>query len=113
MQPEMPEAPMEPVEPAMEEPLALPAPSADVMTMTVSDFIAKCKEIDPLVCMGLESFIEKNKDAFGGGMAQAQAPMPAQDLTFSNAIAPPTSPEPAQNFSLDQSPEELNFPAQG
>jgi hypothetical protein len=58
--------------------------------------------------MGLESFIEKNSDAFGGAMAA-----PAQDITFSNAIANPlpAAPAPAQSFSLDQAPEELNFPA--
>jgi hypothetical protein len=112
-----PEAPMEPAQPAeptqpeMEEPLALPAPTPDVMSMTVADFIAKCKEVDPLVCMGLESFIEKNSDAFGGSMEAPAAP--AQDITFSNAIANPmpAAPAPAQSFSLDQAPEELNFPA--
>jgi hypothetical protein len=111
MQPEAPMEPVEPTQPAMEEPLALPAPTPDVMSMTVADFIAKCKEVDPLVCMGLESFIEKNSDAFGGVMATPTAP--AQDITFSNAIANPlpAAPTPTQSFSLDQAPEELNFPA--
>lgn len=38
----------------------------DVMTLTLADFCDKVKEIDPLVHMGLMSFIEKNAEAFGG-----------------------------------------------
>lgn len=108
MEPTQSAEPVEPTQPEVEEPLALPAPTPDVMSMTVADFIAKCKEVDPLVCMGIESFIEKNNDAFGG--AQATPAEPAQDITFSNAIATP-APAPVQSFSLDQAPEELNFPA--
>lgn len=119
-----PEAPMEPVQqaeptqPEAEEPLTLPAPAPapDVMSMTVAGFIEKCKELDPLVCMGLETFIERNRDSFGGAMTPTVEP--AQDITFTNAIAAPApaapapaAPAPAQNFSLDQAPEELNFPA--
>lgn len=114
MQPEAPMEPAqnaEPTQPEVEEPLALPAPAQDVMSMTVADFIAKCKELDPLVCMGLETFIERNRDSFGGTMTPTVEP--AQDITFTNAIAAPApaAPSPAQNFSLDQAPEELNFPA--
>lgn len=114
MQPEAPMEPAqnaEPTQPEVEEPLALPAPAQDVMSMTVADFIAKCKELDPLVCMGLESFIERNRDSFG--VAMTPTVEPAQDITFTNAIAAPApaAPAPAQNFSLDQAPEELNFPA--
>ena len=112
---EAPEVPMLPEPaptPGMSEPMALPAPAMPAqgaMSMTVADFIAKCKEIDPLVCMGIESFIEKNQAAFGA-TAPAQAATP--DITFSNAIAQQmTPPAPAQGFSLDQSPEELKFPA--
>lgn len=111
---EMPEAPaVQPAPEAPAAPLALPEPSTDVMVMSVSDFIAKCKSIDPLVCMGIESFIEKNRESLGGGMAPNQMEMPAPDLTFSNAISGPVAPAPAQSFSLDQSPETLNFPPQG
>ena len=116
MQPEMPETPeMEapaPVLPAEGESSA----ANDPMTMTVRDFIAKCKEVDPLVCMGIESFIAKNQGAFGApAMPQME---PTQDLNFSNAVAPqqdelsfsgavspqggtmpaPSAPQPASNF---------------
>lgn len=99
-----------PAEPAM----ALPTPAqstvaVDPMTMTVNDFLAKCKEIDPLVCMGIESFIEKNTGAFGADHAQSEP-----DLTFSTAIQPeaePQAPAQVEPFSLDQAPEALNFPA--
>lgn len=111
MQPEMDMSfPAEPA-PALPAPGQTSAP-ADPMTMTVGDFINKCKEIDPLVCMGLESFIEKNRSAFGG----EQMPMPPadQDITFSTAVTPaPTQmapPAPAQQFSLDQ-PTDIKFPA--
>jgi hypothetical protein len=87
-----PEAPEMPETPEMEAPApALPAEGEssaanDPMTMTVRDFIAKCKEVDPLVCMGIESFIEKNQGAFGApAMPQME---PTQDLNFSNAVAP-------------------------
>lgn len=96
---------------------ALPAPGEtsapmDPMTMTVGDFISKCREIDPLVCMGLESFIEKNQHSFATPAPAMQYPAPAmdQDVKFSNVIDTQAPAEPAQNFSLDQSPETLNFP---
>jgi len=58
--------------------LALPAEGestveVDPMTMTVRDLLAKCKEIDPLVCMGIESFIEKNRAAFAGETSEIPA----------------------------------------
>jgi hypothetical protein len=100
--------------------------SPDPMTMTVGDFIARCKELDPLVCMGIESFIQKNIGSFG---TSAHAPMAPQetepDLTFSSQVPDgPTGPTgltgpmghmappaPVQPFSLDQGGEELNFPS--
>lgn len=112
------EAGLQPEFPQSTEPhAALPAPGQthaqnDPMTMTVGDFVSKCKEIDPLVCMGIESFIEKNRAAFGG--EQMTLPSADQDLTFSTAVTPAQTqiapPAPAQSFSLDQ-PTELNFPA--
>lgn len=102
-----------PAEPHMEIPAPGELQSAnDAMAMTVRDFVAKCKEIDPLVCMGIESFIEKNKTSLEAQPMAPQMPMaPPEDITFSNAIAQPTpaAPAPAQNFSLDQSPEDLSF----
>lgn len=119
--PENPDAaPMDPAlfaQPAPVEPVqALPAPGEahsanDAFSMTVRDFVTKCKEIDPLVCMGIESFIEKNKASLETQPAPA-APVPAQDdVTFSNVVdqPAPAAPAPAQSFSLDQSPENLNF----
>jgi hypothetical protein len=96
-------------EPAHQE--AIPAPGemqsmADPMVMTVRDFIEKCRSIDPLVCMGIEAFVEKNRASLNTPSAPAQpdelnfsnvvAPSePASaDITFSNAVAP----APAQNF---------------
>ena len=89
MQPEAPETPEMPMGemPAPALPAAGESSAAnDPMTMTVGDFIAKCKEIDPIVCMGLESFIEKNQGAFG---APAMPSMePGQDLSFASAVEP-------------------------
>ena len=93
---------------------ALPAPGEtstpiDPMSMTVRDFVNKCKEIDPLVCMGIESFIAKNQQSFMEPSAQSEPT--SDDMSFSNVVDAPAAPAPAQNFSLDQSPEALNFPA--
>lgn len=112
-QPEM-QQPIAKLQMPMEQPEALPTPAqstvaVDPMTMTVRDFLAKCKEVDPLVCMGIESFIEKNTGAFGADHAQSEP-----DLTFSTAIQPaaePQAPAQVEPFSLDQAPEALNFPA--
>ena len=93
-------------------PAQLPTPAqstvpVDPMTMTVRDFLDKCKSLDPLVCMGIESFIEKNTEAFGADQAQSEP-----DLTFSNAVQPaaPQAPAQVEPFSLDQAPGALNFP---
>jgi hypothetical protein len=48
--------------------------------MTVSDFLQKCKEVDPLICMGIEAFIEKHKEMLGGGMEQGGDEL--KDLEF-------------------------------
>ena len=53
-----------------EETLSLPGEGEstvdhDTMSMTVRDFVQKCKEVDPLICLGIEAFIENNKEAFG------------------------------------------------
>ena len=92
---------------------ALPAPdemtsAPDPMSMTVRDFITKCKSINPLICMGIESFIEKNRMELSSVEATEPATIGQDELTFSKAIEPQA---PAQNFSLDHSPEALNFPA--
>lgn len=109
----------------IEEPqLALPAPGEsdtpiDPMTMTVGDFIAKCKEIDPLVCMGLESFIERHGEAFG---QTPEVPSPEEDITFTNTVSPEEdltftnnipqqgAPAPVQSFAATQQ-NQSNFQA--
>lgn len=82
--------------PAAGESSAEPNP----MTMTVADFMIKCKELDPLVCMGIEAFIDKNREALGGthvdGVTQDME-TDHDDLSFSAQIEP-------QN-------DELSFPA--
>lgn len=118
MQPEMAPDQEMPIDyPAQQ--LALPAEgqtsaAPDPMTMTVGDFLGKCKEVDPLICMGIQSFIDKNMHAFSAPAQPAAMPgMEAEpDLTFSNAVAPEgqMAPAPVPAFSLDQSPETLNFP---
>jgi len=109
-----PEAQMMPAQPQQH---MLPAEGessaqADPMAMTVRDFIAKCKEVDPLVCMGIESFIDKNQMAFGGTIVPSEP-----DLTFSTQVAQPAQPmppvappAPAQPFSMEPQSDELNFP---
>ena len=91
----------------------------DPMSMTVRDFLSKCKSIDPLVCMGIETFISQNGAQFGNDIAPAMPPQemtpaePAQaDVSFSANVPPvdQAAPAPAEPFSLEQSPEELNFP---
>ena len=82
--------------------------------MTVRDFISKCKEIDPLVCMGIESFVETNKAKLQEPAAVAHTQSADQDLNFSNVVSQEpqmAAPEKAHSFSLNQSPDVLNFPA--
>ena len=116
--PETPETPEMPIDyPAQQ--LALPAEGqasapVDPMTMTVGDFINKCKENDPLVAMGLELYIEKNHSMFGDHAMPNMNHPDDHDLTFSAAVAPQDAqvapPTPVKPFSLDQSQDSLNFP---
>jgi len=118
LQPAAPETPEMPIDyPAQQ--LALPAEGqasapVDPMTMTVGDFINKCKENDPLVAMGLELYIEKNQSMFGDHAMSNMNQPDDHDLTFSAAVAPQDAqvapPTPVQPFSLDQSQDSLNFP---
>lgn len=81
----------------------------DPMVMTVGDFINKIKQFDPLVSMGIESFIEKNKELFKEEIQpQVNLQTGEPELNFSNVVAQ----NQVQPFSLDQSPDALNFPAQ-
>ena len=103
-------APAQPAEPMQmevpeEQPLALP--SGDVMAMTLGDFLMKADSINPLIKMGLETFINSH----GEQLMQVETPQPQeepamdQDVTFSNAIA--DQPE-VSNF--DQPEDQLAFP---
>jgi hypothetical protein len=100
MQLEVPEEPAQAEAPA--DQLALP--SGEIMSMTIGDFLTKVEQVNPLVKMGLETFINSNTDQ----LMQVETPQPQQpeaDLTFSNAIA--DQPE-VSNF--DQPEDQLAFP---
>lgn len=110
-------APAQQVEPAQgeeaqqEEPMQLeePAdqlalPSGEIMAMTIGDFLTKAEQINPLIKMGLETFINSH----GEQLMQTETPQPQEpeaDLTFSNAIE--DQPE-VSNF--DQPEDQLAFP---
>jgi hypothetical protein len=95
-------------EPAQEQPAL---PQADVMNLTVQELLDRCDKINPLVCMGLNQFIEANRDAI---LNQTTGEAPEEtgeislddtDVNFSKQMEPQ-----APDFSLDQPAEELNFP---
>ncbi len=95
-------------EPAQEQPAL---PQADVMNLTVQELLDRCDKINPLVCMGLNQFIEANRDAI---LSQTTGEAPEEtgeitsddtDINFSKQMEPQ-----APDFSLDQPAEELNFP---
>ena len=110
--PQMEEPQME--EPQMDQQTAsqiedMPSVEMNPMTMTVADFIEKCKTIDPLICMGIETFIEKNKEQLQFGASEE--PMPASDeINFSNAIEPKPNPDEI-NFSnvVPPAPADMNM----
>jgi hypothetical protein len=89
-----------------EEPKALP--QADVMNLTVKELMERCEKINPLICMGLEQFIEMNKEQILSMTTGAEEPTidDNTDLTFSKQI----EPQPAE-FSLDQPESDLKFQA--
>jgi hypothetical protein len=90
-------------------------PAADVMNLTVKELIERCNKINPLVCMGLEKFIDLNRDeilSMTTGEAPAEEPAMGgdhmegdDDLNFSKAVEPK-----APEFSLDQNDNSLDFP---
>ena len=90
------------------QPAQAALPEADVMNLTVKELMERCQKINPLVCMGLEKFIEMNKDeilAMTTGEDQSTVD-DNTDLTFSKQVEPQTP-----DFSLDQPTSDLNFPA--
>jgi hypothetical protein len=92
-----------------EEQAALPQP--DVMRLTVQELIDRCNKINPLVCMGLQQFIDSNHEEIlnqtTGEAPEETGELPADDtdINFSKQMEPE-----APQFSLDQPAQELDFP---
>jgi len=85
--------------------LALPAEgessAADnPMTLTVSDFLERCRSIDPLVCMGIEKFIQ---DKMMDGIDADQTELYSNDIEDEDDLSFSAQVEPAR--------DELDFPA--
>ena len=92
-----------------QEQQALPQP--DVMNLTVKELIDRCNAINPLICMGLQQFIDSNTEEILN-QTTGEAPEETEDITaddtdvnFSKQMEPQ-----ATEFSLDQPAEELSFP---
>ena len=93
---------------AAEEPMGqqeMGGVSPEVSQMTIGDFLQKCKDVDALVCMGIEAFIEKNKDVFTGGMSSmdSQIEDELKDVEFG---AKPEDNMPELEFPIE--PAEMN-----
>ena len=95
--------------PDQEQQAALPQP--DVMNLTVKELIDRCNAINPLVCMGLQQFIDSNTEEILN-QTTGEAPDETEDITaddtdvnFSKQMEPQ-----APEFSLDQPAEQLDFP---
>lgn len=99
-----------------QEQAALPQP--DVMTLSVKELLDRCQSINPLICMGLQQFIDTNKDqilatASGGQMEQPNQATnePEVDVNTDDTdlnFSAQTNATP--DFSLDQPDQELDFP---
>ena len=86
---------------------ALPQP--DVMSLSVQELLDRCQKVNPLICMGLQQFIDSNKDQIlsipSGAENQEVLDEPGEeDINFSKQMEPP-----APEFSLDNQ-EGLDFP---
>lgn len=95
--------------PDQEQQQALPQP--DVMNLTVKELIDRCNTINPLICMGLQQFIDSNTEEILN-QTTGEAPEETEDITaddtdvnFSKQMEPP-----APEFSLDPQAEQLDFP---
>lgn len=98
-----------------QEQQALPQP--DVMNLTVRELIDRCNAINPLICMGLQQFIDSNTEEIlnqttGEAPEEMSAPEETEmgsdddtDINFSKQMEPQ-----APEFSLDQPAAELDFP---
>jgi hypothetical protein len=88
-------------------------PQSDVMTLTVQELMDRCQQVNPLVCMGLQQFIDSNRDqllAIPSGGTPEETPNDApidgeEDINFSKQMEPK-----APEFSLDQPVDDLQFP---
>lgn len=95
------------VNPMADQQTALPA--FDPMNLTVSQFMERCDKINPLVCMGLKTFIEANSEALANevnGGEEFDLDKEA-NLDFPPVAAPEATPT---DFSLDQPATDLDFP---
>jgi hypothetical protein len=95
----------------MEQPEQKALPNFDPMNLTVAQFIERCDKINPLICMGLTSFIESNSDALANEVNGGEE----FDLDKeANLDFPPAEgqEEAPADFSLDQPASDLNFPQQ-
>lgn len=91
-----------------QEQQALPQP--DVMNLTVRELIDRCNAINPLICMGLQQFIDSNTEEIlnqttGEAPEETEMEDDDTDINFSKQMEPQ-----APEFSLDQPAEELDFP---
>ena len=106
----------DPMADQMTEPMAEPManqqtalPAFDPMNLTVSQFMERCDKINPLVCMGLSTFIEANSEALANevnGGEEFDLDKEA-NLDFPPVAAPEATPT---DFSLDQPATDLDFP---
>jgi len=106
----------DPIAEPMTEPMTEPMdnqqtalPAFDPMNLTVSQFIERCDKINPLVCMGLNTFIEANSEALANevnGGEEFDLDKEA-NLDFPPVAAPEAKPT---DFSLDQPATDLDFP---
>lgn len=97
------DAPMQQAEEPTEQP-QLALPSGEVMMMTIGDFLTKVESINPLIGMGLKTFI----DSHGEQLSQVETPQveePESDVNFSNAID-----DNPQAADFDQPEDQLAFP---
>jgi hypothetical protein len=97
------DAPEQPQMEPMEEP-QLALPSGEIMGMTIGDFLTKVESINPLIGIGLKTFIDSNMDQLSN-VQTPQVEEPNTDVTFSNAIE--DSPEVSQ---FDEPADQLSFP---
>jgi hypothetical protein len=104
--------PMPPTDAPMPSTPALPPPGeefgvdsvpGELAQMTISDFVERCKSIDPLVCMGIETFIRNNAAALSGQTAGLDS---GSELDFDKVMGNMDSEDELSDveFKMDQAP---------